>query len=121
MLFGQHLHFFDGLSNTNAIITQTGAAATTSYAAGLARLFAGGSFSDWYLPSIWELNMCYNSAAIINKVLGGTNGFSGSSYWTSTENGSSSAWNLSFSLGTFDNTAGKNFGRSVRAVRIHTI
>ena len=113
--------FSDGLTNTNAIIAQTGAAATTAYAAGLARLFAGGGFSDWYLPSNWELNICYNSAAIVNKVLGGTNGFGATGYWTSTENGASSVWNLPFGFATFDNTAGKNFGRSVRAVRIHTI
>jgi hypothetical protein len=113
--------FFDGLSNTNAIIAQTGASATTAYAAGLARLFAGGGFSDWYLPSNWELNMCYNSAAIVNKVLGGTNGLGGTSYWTSTENSSSTVWNLTFNFATYDNTASKNFARSVRAVRIHTI
>ena len=112
--------YYDGLTNTNAIIAQTGASATTAYAAGLARLFAGGSFSDWYLPSLWELNMLYNSAAIVNKILG-ANGFGAGGYWTSTENTASSAWNLTFSFGTFDNTAGKNFGRSVRAVRIHTI
>jgi hypothetical protein len=112
--------FSDGLINTNAIIAQTGAAATTSYAAGLARLFAGGGFSDWYLPSIWELNMCYNSAAIINRITGVT-ALGATGYWSSTENGASTAWNLSFGFATFDNTATKNFGRSVRAVRIHTI
>jgi len=113
--------FFDGLSNTDAIIAQTLLPATTSYAAGLARLYAGGGFSDWYLPSNWELNICYNSAAIVAKVLGVTNGISASTYWTSTENGSNAAWNLSFSSGIYDSTATKNFGRSVRAVRIHTI
>lgn len=112
--------YYDGLTNTNAIIAQTGASATTSYAAGIARLFAGGGFSDWYLPSLWELNMMYNSAAIVNKILV-ANGFGAGGYWTSTENTANSAWNLTFSFGTFDNSAGKNFGRSVRAVRIHTI
>jgi len=77
--------YYDGLTNTNAIIAQTGAAATTAYAAGIARLFAGGGFSDWYLPSVWELYMCYNSAAIINKILGATNGFVNVNYWSSTE------------------------------------
>ena len=46
--------YSNGLTNTNAIIAQTGAAANTTYAAGIARLFAGGGFSDWYLPSAWE-------------------------------------------------------------------
>ena len=112
--------FSDGLINTNAIIAQTGASATTAYAAGLARLFAGGGFSDWYLPSAWELNMCYNSAAIINRITGVT-ALGATGYWSSTENGASTAWNLTFTFATFDNTATKNFGRSVRAVRIHTI
>ena len=67
--------FSDGLTNTNAIIAQTGAAATTAYAAGIARLHNGGLFNDWYLPSAWEVNLCYNSAAIVNKILGSTNGF----------------------------------------------
>lgn len=112
---------FDGLTNTNAIIAQTGAAATTAYAAGIARLFAGGSFSDWYLPALWELNILFNSAVIVNRILGTTNGFlTSTNYWSSTEVGATSAWNKSL----FDNSDannGKNAGRAVRAVRIHTI
>ena len=111
----------DGLTNTDAIIAQTGVPATTAYAAGIARLFAGGSFTDWYLPSLWELNILFNSAAIINKILGATNGFiTATNYWSSMEVGATSAWNKSF----FDNSdanQGKNANRVVRAVRIHTI
>ena len=114
--------FSDGLTNTNAIIAQTGAAANTTYAAGIARLFAGGSFSDWYLPSLWELNMCYSSAAIVNKILG-ANGFNSSStafYWSSTE-----ATAFDAKLKFFETDTMGNFGKSspifVRAVRIHTI
>ena len=33
--------------------------ANTNNAAGLARLFAGGGFSDWYLPAKNELEVCY--------------------------------------------------------------
>lgn len=112
---------FDGLTNTNAIIAQTGASATTAYAAGIARLFAGGGFSDWYLPALWELNILFNSAVIVNRILGTTNGFlTSTNYWSSTEVGATSAWNKSL----FDNSDannGKNAGRAVRAVRIHTI
>jgi len=43
-----------GLSNTNSIITIQGAT-STSYAAGLARAYTGGGYTDWYLPSIDEL------------------------------------------------------------------
>jgi hypothetical protein len=113
-------NFFDGLSNTNAIIAQTGAAATTAYAAGIARLFAGGGFSDWYLPSNWELNMCYDSAGIVNKILGSTNGFTTNSYQSSTERNPSSAWFTDFFSGS-RTAALKSNNYYVRAVRIHTI
>jgi len=111
---------FDGLTNTNAIIAQTLLPATTAYAAGIARLFAGGGFSDWYLPSVWELNMCYNSAAIVNKVLGSTNGFANSTYLSSNEATASTARTVDFFAGAFG-TSNKSFVFYVRAVRIHTI
>jgi hypothetical protein len=111
--------FHDGLSNTNAIIAQTGAAATTAYAAGLSRLFAGGGFSDWYLPAVWELNMCYSSAAILNKIAGVTS-FVTTNYWNSTEADATSGGVQVFSNGSIT-SFGKGAGLNVRAVRIHTI
>jgi hypothetical protein len=111
--------FSDGLGNTNAIIAQTTVVAANTYAAGLARLHSGGGYNDWYLPSNWELNMCYNSASIVNKVLG-TVSFTGSTYyWSSTENSNSSAWNFYFGSGDA-NYNFKNFTLYVRAVRTHT-
>ena len=47
-----------GMSNTNAIIASHGETAT-SYAAGLARAYTGGGYTDWYLPSKDELNQIY--------------------------------------------------------------
>jgi len=112
--------YSDGLSNTNAIILQTGSAATTAYAAGIARLYLGGGFNDWYLPSNFELNACYNSAFIVNKVLGVINGFNSFQYWSSTENNNSNAWIHYFSSGSQGSTVkASNF--VVRAVRIHTL
>jgi hypothetical protein len=111
--------FSDGLSNTNAIIAQTGVSAANTYAAGLARLYADGGYNDWYLPSNWELNMCYNSAAIVNKVLG-TDGFTGNAfYWSSTEINSFSAWSFYFYNGNANNS-NKSNTNYVRAVRTHT-
>ena len=114
----------DGLSNTNAIIAQTGATAAPTYAAGAARLWTGGSYNDWYLPSAWELDVCFNSAAIVNKVLGSTNGFisigSGLSYKSSTEANASTNYSKSFIVSTQGQT-GKGSGGPVRAVRIHTL
>jgi hypothetical protein len=111
--------FSDGLGNTNAIIAQTTVVAANTYAAGLARLHSGGGYNDWYLPSNWELNMCYNSASIVNKVLG-TVSFTGSAYyWSSTEASGGLAWNF-----FFDNGGAYSYNKSnatyVRAVRTHT-
>ena len=112
---------FDGLTNTNAIIAQTGASATTAYAAGISRLFAGGGFSDWYLPALWELNMIYNSAAIVSKVLGSVNGIlNGFNYWSSTELSATNSWNLTSTDGAQVSNSKAN-NRAIRAVRIHTI
>jgi hypothetical protein len=110
--------FSDGLGNTNAIIAQTTAPAASTYAAGLARLHAYGGYNDWYLPALWELNMCYNSAAIVNKVLG-TESFTGNAnYWSSTEH-TGYVWYFNFYFGAAANGfKGTTF--YVRAVRTHT-
>ena len=115
--------FSNGLTNTNAIIAQTTAPAAITYAAGIARLHNDGGFSDWYLPAAWELNMCYNSAAIVNKVLGDINGFkfnTSSAYWSSTETDSANAWYFYFYYGDANDFT-KNSSYNVRAVRIHNI
>ena len=114
--------FSNGLTNTNAIIAQTTAPAANTYAAGIARLFTDGGYSDWYLPAVWELNMCYNSAAIVNRVLGSINGFltTNVSYWSSTEFDANRAWLQYFNFGSAYGD-GKNLYRNVRAVRIHNI
>lgn len=116
---GQSL--YDGLTNTNAIIAQTLLPADTTYAAGISRLFAGGGFSDWYLPSLLELNTLYNSSGFINKILGATNGIlKGFNYWSSTELNATSSWNLTSTDGAQVSNSKAN-NRAIRAVRIHTI
>ena len=119
--------FSDGLTNTNAIIAQTGAPATTAYAAGAAKLYNGGGFNDWYLPSNFEFGLCYNSAGVVNKVLGDVNGFSSALHWTSTETNGNSAWGYSpaegaaFTYGAYSPQGLKNDNFLVRPVRIHNI
>ena len=104
----------NGLVNTNAIVAQAGAG--TTYAAGLCKAYNASGFTDWYLPAAWELNQCYNAAMIVNELLGNTNGFKPSYYWSSTEDDSNYAHFLYFDGG---NTTFPNKGSSyaVRAVR----
>ena len=99
-----------GLSNTNTIITSQGATAT-SYAAGLARAYKGGGYTDWYLPSKDELAKLYAM-----KVLG-FGGFA-SLYWTSTEYVGviGYAWYQYFGDGDQNPTI-KGYPNYVRAIR----
>jgi hypothetical protein len=96
-----------GLSNTNNIITQNGTGVT--YAAGLARAYDGGGYTDWYLPSKDELNKLY-----INRVAIG--GFESENYWSSTGSGSNLAWYQRFS-NAFQNGTDKSYSARVRAIR----
>jgi hypothetical protein len=112
--------FYDGFTNSNAIIAQTGSLAAATYAAGAARLHTGGTFTDWYLPSSWELNMCYDSAVIVNRILGNVNGFTSNYYWSSTENNATGAYIQYFTNG-YQSNGTKNTANYVRAVRIHNL
>jgi hypothetical protein len=104
-----------GSVNTDRIIAQAEAYGNhdrTSYAAGLARAYNGGGYTDWYLPSKDELNnLCINQAAI-----GGFSDDSFNHYWSSSENYASTAW-----FQRFYNSAQANNNkydeRRVRAVR----
>ena len=58
-----------GFSNTDKIIASQGRIAT-NYAAGLARAYNGGGYTDWYLPSKNELNKLF-----LNRVAIGIIGF----------------------------------------------
>jgi hypothetical protein len=117
--------FYDGASNTAAMIVQD---ATANKAGTLCVNYTSDSQSDWYLPASWELNLLYNSAFRINTILendgiGTTNGLNPENinptyghYWSSTEKGSNTAWNCGFNYGTSNYTTKANVHR-VRAVR----
>jgi Protein of unknown function (DUF1566) len=112
----------DGQTNTNTIIAQTG---HTTSAAKLCHDYTNadhgtGIFSDWYLPSILELNQCYNAALIVNKLLGESDGFqlNSSYYWSSTEYSPNGAWPLAFYPGAnYSFINNKSNSNRVRAVR----
>ena len=97
-----------GLSNTNTIITSQGGTAT-SYAAGLARAFTGGGYTDWYLPSQDELYKLYLNRTAIG-------GFAIDYYWSSTEVAYNIAYFQSFVYGSKLGN-GKHGAFYVRAIR----
>jgi len=106
---GTLLTLGSGLANTNLIVTQNSAGST--YAAGLARAYTGGGYTDWYLPSRDELAKLY-----ANRVAIGSFDTVAGRYWSSSEASVNQAWDQSFYFngGGF---SGKDLDRLVRAVR----
>jgi hypothetical protein len=106
-----------GATNTTTIISVQGAT-ETSYAAGLARAYTGGGYTDWFLPSKDELNKMYLNRATINTTAASNSGsdFGSSYYWSSTENDNDNAWMQRFIDG-FQTNFSKSAKRDVRAVR----
>jgi hypothetical protein len=118
---------WDGLSNSNAIVGQSG---STAGAAKLCLDSTNNSKSDWYLPSIDELSLIRQNRFNINKTLSGNSAFGSISgatqifynaYWSSTESGGSSAWYFLFSNGNTSSFGSKNDPNYVRAVRKFSI
>jgi hypothetical protein len=98
-----------GAANTSAI---TGGCITTDViAAKVCDALALNTFSDWYLPSIEELNLMYQN--LDQKNLGG---FSPVFYWSSSEDNVALAWYLHFGDGSKLHD-GKDYPVYVRAVR----
>lgn len=101
---------YAGTANAKKIIEKQGVGA---YAAQLCddagKMMNNEYFSDWYLPSKYELNMMYLQQAVIGN-------FSANSYWSSSEFDLSKAWAQSFANGAASNEA-KSSVRRVRAIR----
>ena len=86
-----------GSANTDAIISVQGDT-QSDYAAGLARAYTGGGYTDWFLPSKDELNQMYINKSTLEAV-SGFNAFINTYYWSSTENDSDDAWMQLFPIG----------------------
>ena len=97
ILVGTSYEIGTGLSNTNKIVLAQGAG---SYAAQLCADLVLNGYSDWYLPSIKEL-----AVISVNQVAVG--GFTGGTYWSSSEDQNSfsdpltNAWTRPFSVGPY--------------------
>ncbi len=122
-----------GSANNDAIIARmnAGSVASGDYAAGAARAYPGGGYTDWFLPSKDELNAMCNysrnpSAPALPTVpctglqngpfAAGTYGFANQIYWSSSEGSSGGAWGQYL----FDATQlniGKNLPQWVRPIR----
>jgi hypothetical protein len=104
-----------GAANTAKIIAAQGAG---NYAASICKAYTGGGYTNWYLPSIDELNALYlnigQGASGANKNIGA---FSSGGYWSSSESVPGDAWVEGFADGYVDATASKSYDYRVRAVR----
>lgn len=110
-----------GLDNTNKIIAAQGGG---NYAAKLCADLVLDAYSDWYLPSIDELNLMYRNigrgaAAPLTDV----GGFAGEYYWSSSEHDANSIGSSSIVSTQYFNTGSSGSGTSksrtlyVRAIR----
>ena len=99
-----------GFANTMKIISTLAGGTITDYAAGIARTYKGGGYSDWYLPSIDELEKLYQYRASIS-------GFSDGFYWSSTESVNGNAYNIDFFNGQKNNSIVNLGNCHVRAIR----
>jgi hypothetical protein len=109
-----------GLSNTNITVAAQGSApisygnvygeTITSYAAGLARAYRGGGYSDWYLPSKDELNKLW-----VNRTVIGVTDFR--NYWSSSECSQVNTWEQNFQYGLQQqgSKGGQNYVRAIRS------
>jgi len=96
-----------GQMNTNIIVAAYGNA---DYAAYNCDSYSNDGYSDWYLPSIDEMNELYKAKDEIGN-------FNNSGvYWSSTEWDASSVWDIDFNYGQIGN-AFKTSERRVRPVR----
>ena len=95
-----------GRFNTERIIIRQG---TGAYAAQVCADYQGGGYSDWYLPSVNELNILYQQQNMVG-------GFTSNAYWSSNELSNQQATAITFNGGGFTPSV-KTTTHPIRAVR----
>ncbi|HTF03424.1 MAG TPA: DUF1566 domain-containing protein [Bacteroidia bacterium] len=95
-----------GQENTDTILSVQGA---LNHAANACNTFVYNTYTDWYLPSIDELQQLYVNRALIG-------GFVNNYYWSSTEADNDDAYCIGFNTGTTA-TQDKYVAYYVRPVR----
>lgn len=95
-----------GSTNTENIILNLG---TGTYAARECYDLSLNTYSDWYLPSIYELNELYLQKDIIG-------GFTSGDYWSSSEVSNNTAWVYEMATGSYY-ALDKSTVKNVRAIR----
>lgn len=116
--------FTDGQANTTAIIAQSpGFECAAKLCDDYVNPETGtGVYSDWYLPSIKELQECYHAKFAVTNILGIFEGFLFDNYWSSTENpdnvaGEKTVYFIGFHIGILNPGGHKTHLLRVRAVR----
>ena len=118
---------WDGLSNSNAIVGQSG---FTSGAAKLCLDLISLDKNDWYLPSVHELILLYNNSFSLNRTLSGNSSYGSIDgaeeiylveHWSSTENQATRAWALFYGAAfsyvlTLTDKANTCFVRAIRKI-----
>jgi uncharacterized protein (TIGR02145 family) len=111
-IVGNSTAFGTGQTNTNLILA---GCSDRPIAASVCDDLVLNGYSDWYLPSLAELQLMYT-----NLRAQGIGGFSYATYWSSSQEQyfpSLFSLCMNFDNGYVYNTAGKNFSNQVRAVR----
>ena len=89
----------------------------TPIAADVAIFYTLNGFSDWFLPSIDELELMYLNIGQGSTTIGNVGGFSNIPYWSSSEVSSVQAWSRNFSNG-ISGVSRKTDAFGVRAARV---
>jgi hypothetical protein len=99
-----------GIGLSNAIINKEGTG--SNFAAGLAKSYTGGGYTNWYLPSFIELYVIGRNKVYIGSI-------NRAFYWSSTEGDDDNAWIMNFGSSGFPYEGAKGVAQAgVRAVRV---